>query len=107
MPDTANYALPLFALVDREKVDLASPMLPELAEQLQRFFASRFDLESLDARIEVLAKEPYFVLNGVPPSGLAKLFALADVQSAQLFSYRRDSAEEATLTPLAVKPEGT
>ena len=106
MPDsgTSNYALKLFALVHRERVDPGRAQLEELALNLHGFLGHKLGLEVLDVRIEHLAREPYLVLNGVPASGLPKLLALADVQRTQLFAYHRDSAEKATLTPLAVKP---
>lgn len=100
-----NYAIPLFAIVDRHKVDLASPRLPELAEQLGAFLESVHGVRALDWRIEILADQPYLVMNGVELAGLPRLFALADVQRTQLFKYRRESAEEAVLTPIAVKPD--
>lgn len=102
--DWSNYALPLFSLVNREKVDPTSPQMEQLAEQLQGFLAQQFDLQVLDVRIEQLAREPYLVLNGVASDGLPKLLALADVQRCQLFSYHRDSEDLATLTPVAVRP---
>lgn len=102
--DRANYALPLFALVDRGKVDLQSPQLPELAENLYRYLAISINLDALDSRIEMLGDEPYLVLNGVAPASLPPLLALADVQKSQLFRYHRESSEQASLTPLAVDP---
>jgi hypothetical protein len=104
MTESANYALRLFALVDRAKLDAGGLPRDELAENLGGFLQHQFGLEALDVRIEQLAGEPYLILNGVARAGLPKLLALADVQKTQLFAYRRDSAELATLTPLAVKP---
>ncbi|MFP4541491.1 MAG: hypothetical protein ACLFR7_07655 [Opitutales bacterium] len=99
-----NYALPLFALVDRHKVDLQSPQLPELAERLLEYLRAQLSLAALDARVEVLGRDPYLILNGVEPASLPRLLALADVQKTQLYRYRRESAEQATLTPIAVDP---
>ncbi|MDP0498471.1 MAG: hypothetical protein Q7P63_00070 [Verrucomicrobiota bacterium JB022] len=101
-----NYALPLFSLVDQHKVNLDSPQLPQLAEQLQLFLGSRFGLHALDCRIEVLErKRAVFVLNGVEEEDLAPLFALADAQGTTVFRYERSGTDEVTLTPLAVKPD--
>lgn len=104
--ERSNYALPLFALIDRAKVDLASPQLPELGEHLVGFLGGRFALDVLDGRIEILGEEPYLVLNGVAAASLPGLFALADVQRTQLYRYRRDSEQAATLVPVAIDPSG-
>ncbi len=99
-----NYALPLFALVNRHKVDLESRQLSELAEQLQGFLSANIGIAALDSRIEILARDPYLILNGVSEDSLPRLFALADAQRTQVFRYHRRSEAEATLTPLAVDP---
>lgn len=100
-----NFALPLFALIDRHKVDLGSPQLPQLAEQLQVYLASHLGLRVLDCRIEVLDQDrPLLVLNGVEAPELPRLFALADVQRTTVFRYHKLSAGQVELTPLAVKP---
>ena len=102
----SNYALPLYSLVDRDRVDLRSPQLDQLAEHIHGFLVDTIGLEALDGRIALLGGEPYMILNGTPESSLAKLLALADVQKTQLFRYERDSREQATLVPLAVVPAG-
>jgi hypothetical protein len=102
--ERGNYALPLFALVDRDKVDLRSGQLPELAEHLEAFMRQNLGIELLDGRIEQLGEEAFFVLNGVESSALPALFALADVQKGQLYRYQREENDLATLTPLAVDP---
>ena len=52
--ERGNYALSLFALVDRSKVDDANQQLPELAEQLQAYLGGNMGIEILDSRIEQL-----------------------------------------------------
>ncbi|KAF0094090.1 MAG: hypothetical protein E1N59_2348 [Puniceicoccaceae bacterium 5H] len=101
-----NYALPLFALVDRHKVDLNSSQLPQLAEQLQLYLEAQVGLKALDCRIEILQPtKALFVLNGVEEDSLPQLFALADAQGAPVFRYQRSASDEVTLTPLGVKPD--
>lgn len=102
---TGNYALPLYGIVDRHKIDLNSPQLDELAEQLRAYLEVKIGIAVLDSRIEVLGRDPYLVLNGMAEPSLPKLFALADVQNTQVFGYRRNTEGEATLTPLAVDPD--
>lgn len=104
--DRENYALSLFALVDRDKVDASSQQMPELAEQLQAYLSGNMGIDLLDCRIEVLGDETYLVLNGVAGASLPAVFALSDVQKTQLFRYRREDSDSATLTPLAVDPSG-
>lgn len=104
--ERANYALPLFALVDRKKVDLDSPQLPELAEKLEVYLRDHLKIELLDGRIEQLGDEAYLILNGVSTASLPPLCALCDVQKVQLCRYRREDAESATLIPIAVDPSG-
>lgn len=99
-----NFALPLFSLVDQRKVDSSSSQLPELAEQLGAFLESRHGIRALDWRIEVMEAQPYLIMNAVAEESLPRLFALADVQHAQLFKYRRESAGQALLVPVAIDP---
>lgn len=104
MDERENYAIPLFALVDRSRVDLRSPQLPELAENLLGFLQSQFSIDVLDCRIEQLGGETYLLLNGTAKAALPRLLALADVQRTTLSRYQRDSADVATLIPLAIDP---
>jgi len=100
-----NFAIPLYALVDAKKVDLQSPQLDDFAEQLQVYFATELAISFLDARIEILGAIPYMIFNAVEQESVPRLCALVDVQKTQLFRYQREDEEQATLTPLMVKPE--
>jgi hypothetical protein len=100
-----SYALPLYAVVDRHKVDPESPQISDLTERIRLHFQQAFGIESLEARVVFAEKQPLFVLDNVPESSLPALFALADVQRTRLFRYERTSGEEFQLTPLAVKVE--
>ena len=99
-----SYAIPLFSIVDPKKVDLKSPQLPELAEKLQLHLAQAYQIDAIDGRIELAGDEPMLVLHGVTTAGLPHLFALADVQRAQVYDYKRESEDQFTLRQLAVRP---
>ncbi|MCC5805938.1 MAG: hypothetical protein JJU00_06370 [Opitutales bacterium] len=103
---TRSYALPLYSLVDKAKVDPRSPQLQELAERLGGYLAASLGIDSLHTRVELANDEPILVLHGVDAKALPKLFALADVQRTQLHEYSRDGDDQFTLRPLAVKPDG-
>ncbi len=103
---TRSYALPLYSLVDKAKVDPRSPQLQELAERLGGYLAANLGIDTLHARVEFANNEPMLVLHGVETDALPRLFALADVQRTQLHEYSRDGEDQFTLRPLAVKPRG-
>ncbi len=101
-----SYAIPLFSIVDRNKIDLKSPQLPELAERLQLHLAAAYQIDAIDGRIELADDEPMLILHGVTMAGLVHLFALADAQRTQVYDYKRESEEQFTLRQLAVRPVG-
>ena len=103
MSEVAEYAIPLFALVDREKVDLTQPLPESLAEQLSLYLDGQLGIKSLSSQMFVLDGEPYLVLFGVPGESLVPLCSLVDVQRSQLFRYERTNQDVVTLTPLNVK----
>lgn len=103
--DGNHYAVPLFALIDRKKIDLRQPISDELAEQLGLYLEGRFGIRSLSSKIVVAGEEPYLVLHEVPEAAIAALFSLVDVQGTQLFRYERSDEETIRLTPLRIKPE--
>lgn len=100
---TDNYALPLFALVSREKIDLRQPIPEALAEQLALYLDGTFGIKSLSSKILIVAEEPYLVLHEVAENALPALFSLVDVQATQLFRYERSDEETVRLTPLRLK----
>lgn len=99
----SQYAIPLFALIDRAKVDLGKPLPEELGEQLAGYLEQQFGIESLSNRLLLLDGEAYLVLFGVPETSLPPLCSLVDVQRTQLFRYERAGQERVTLIPLNVK----
>lgn len=100
-----SYALPLYSLVDKAKVDPRSPQLSELAERLGGYLAANLGIDSLHTRVEFADNEPMLVLHGVGSAALPRLFALADAQRTQLHEYSRTGEDQFTLRPLAVKPD--
>jgi hypothetical protein len=103
MSDTGQYAIPLFSLIDRSKVDLAHPLPEALGEQLAFFLNAKFGVEALSSQLLRLGDEAYLVLHEVPTSSLPALCSLVDVQRTQLFKYERSDQDTVTLTPLNVK----
>jgi len=103
MSEEAEYAIPLFALIDSEKVDLSQPLPDSLAEQLSLYLEAQLGIKSLSSNVLILNEEPYLVLFGVPAESLVPLCSLVDVQRSQLFRYEREDQDTVTLTPLNVK----
>jgi len=103
MSGAAEYAIPLFALIDRGKVDLEQPLPESLAEHLAMFLQARFGIESLSPHLFLLGDEAYLILHQVPETSLPALCSLVDVQRTQLYRYERTDQDTVTLTPLNVK----
>jgi hypothetical protein len=104
MSDLENsYALPLFALIDRAKVDLDQPIPDELAEHLAAYLSGSFGIQSLTANAVAAADQIFLVLHGVPQDSLPALFSLVDVQKTELYRFERPEPEQIRLTPLRLK----
>ena len=103
MNDTAEYAIPLFSLIDADKVDLTKPLPESLGDQLALYLKAQFGIESLSADLLLLGDVAYIVLHGVPKESLPALCSLVDVQRTQLFRYEREDGQSVSLTPLNVK----
>ncbi len=99
------YAIPLFALIDKGKVDLRQELPESLAEQLRLWLQDSCAIRSLHARFVKAEDSAFLVLQGVPEDCLPALFALVDVQRSQLFRYERPDEGTVRLTPLNVKVE--
>lgn len=98
-----HFALPLFSLIDREKVDLRQPIPDELAEQLGLYLEGSFGIRSLSSKVVLAGEEPYLVLHEVPQEALPALFSLVDVQGTRLFRYERADEQSIRLTPLRIR----
>lgn len=103
MSATGQFAIPLFSLIDRGKVDLRQPLPEELGEQLALYLGQRCGIEALSTQLLLIGGEAYLVLHEVPESSLPALCSLVDVQRTQLFRYERSGQETVTLTPLNVR----
>lgn len=103
MSDTDQFAIPLFALVDKNKVDLSQALPESLGEQLLLYLSGQFGIEALSTQFLKVGEEAYLVLHDVPESSLPALCSLVDVQRTQLFRYQRSDQDTVTLTPLNVK----
>ena len=103
--ENTAYAIPLFALIDRSKVDLRQDLPENLAEQLRLWLEQSCSIRSLNARFIKAEQTAFLVLQGVPEDDLPALFALVDVQRSQLFRYERPDEGTVRLTPLNVKVE--
>lgn len=99
----SSYAVPLFALVDRRKVDPDRELPESLAEQLRLWLGQECGVHSLSARFVRAGSDAFLVLQGIPPESLPALCALADVQRTTLFRYERPDEETVRLTPVSVK----
>lgn len=103
MSSRGQYAIPLFALIDRKKVDLDQPLPDSLGEQLAVYLNGQFGIESLSTQFLKRGEDAYLVLHEVPESSLPALCSLVDIQKTQLYRYERTDEETVTLTPLNVK----
>jgi hypothetical protein len=104
MSGTGQYAIPLFSLIDRSKVDLSHPLPEALGDQLAFFLNAKFGVEALSSQLLKMGDaDAYLVLHEVPASSLPALCSLVDVQRTQLYKYERSDQDTVTLTPLNVK----
>lgn len=100
-----DLALPLFALIDRKKVDPEKSDLARLAEQLGEHLMTAHGIVHEAAAIEGGearggAGELYLVLLGVPRESWPAFLALAEVQRAIPFVFRSEEDGRFSLHPL-------
>ena len=105
-----DLALPLFALVDRSKIDPDQSDLSSLAERLGTHLEQQHAIAHDAVAIEGGATGSgsaalYLVLLGVPQDSWPAFLALCEIQKAQPFVFRREPGEEQrfTLQPLGAK----
>jgi len=103
MSNPAEYAIPLFALIDSSKIDLDQPLPDELGEKLGIYLEGQFGIRSVSAQLVILDQQPFLVLHAVESGSLPALCSLVDVQRTQLYRYERSDQDTVTLTPLNVK----
>lgn len=102
-----SYAIPLFALIDRGKVDPSKPIPDELADHLHAYLDKQFGIRALAGKIVLLQERVLLVLQALDEKTLPALLALADVQKTQLFRYQREEDDTVTLTPIGIDPTAT
>lgn len=100
-----DLALPLFALIDRKKVDPEKSDLAELAGHLGEHFMEAHGIVHEAVSIEGGntrggSGELYFVMLGVPQESWPAFLALAEVQRAVPFVFRAEADGRFSLHPL-------
>ncbi len=100
-----DLALPLYALIDRTKVDPEKSDLAELAGKLGDHFAETHHIEHEAVTIEGgtgrgTSSALYFVMLGDPQTSWPAFLALAEVQRAQPFAFRPEEDGRFSLHPL-------
>ncbi|MDR2863030.1 MAG: hypothetical protein LBV54_04025 [Puniceicoccales bacterium] len=104
---TRHFALPLFALVDRHKIDPDTSDLLGLSQQIGHYLLHNFSIEHGGVSIEGVhgaggTVDLYLVITEVSQESWPALFALADVQKTRLLlcEFPDDGTGRFVLTPL-------
>lgn len=102
-----HFALPIFSLIDRSKVDPNASDLQGLAAQLSRYLAEQLSIQHAVASIEGVKTaageiDLYLLLTEVPQESWPALLALVNAQQATLFvcAFSEENPGQFTLTPL-------
>jgi hypothetical protein len=85
-----NFALPLWALVDRSKVEVGKSDMRGLAKELGRWLQHNFDITHKGVAIEEPAgappgEDPMLVVAGVPQEQWPIMIAIAQSKDCKLF----------------------
>lgn len=99
----SNFAIPLFSIVDRSKVDTRSELPEAFAEHLQAYLEGGMGIRCLFCKFLRGGDDVLLVLHGVSKESLPALCSLVDVQKTTLYRYERSGEDSISLTPLAVK----
>lgn len=102
-----TFALPLWSLVDRAKVDPATSDLRGLARQLGRWLAHNHGIQHKGTAIEESdgarpGADPLLVVAGVPQVHWPAMLALAAAQRATLYVVVPDEDGAPSLRPLSI-----
>ena len=105
-----SFAIPLWALVDRQKVDPKTSDLRGLARQLGRWLEHNHGVQHKGAAIEESdgaepGADPLLIVAGVPQVHWPAMLALAAAQRCTLYILVREADGSATLRPLSVPRE--
>lgn len=106
-PMQQHFALPLFSLIDRSKVDPNASDLQGLAAQLSRYLAEQLSIQHTVASIEGVKNaaeeiDLYLLITEVPQENWPALLALVNAQQTTLFVcvFSEENPGQFTLTPL-------
>ena len=102
-----TFALPLWSLVDRAKVEPGASDLRALARQLGKWLEHNFGVRHKGTVIEQPAEagaEPLLVVAGVAQAHWPAMLALAQSQKASLYVVVPDAAGRFSLHPLSIPP---
>lgn len=105
-----TFALPLWALVDRTKVDPASSDLRGLARQLGRWLTHNHGVQHKGTAIEETDEaapgaDPLLIVAGVPQVHWPAMLALAAAQACVLYVVVKEPDGSSSLRPLGVPRE--
>ena len=105
-----TFALPLWALVDRTKVDPASSDLRGLARQLGRWLTHNHGVQHKGTAIEETDEaapgaDPLLIVAGVPQVHWPAMLALAAAQCCVLYVVVKEPDGSSSLRPLSVPRE--
>ncbi len=104
-----TFALPLWSMVDRTKVELGKSDMRALARQLGRWLEHNFNIEHKGTVIEEpdpsqLDTEPLLLVASVPEAHWPAMLALAQSQKSSLYIVVPDSEGRFSLHRLNVPP---
>ncbi len=85
-----NFAIPLWALVDRSKIEVGKSDMRGLAKELGRWLNHNFDITNKGVAIEEPAgtaagEDPMLVVAGVPQSQWPIMIAIAQSKECKLY----------------------
>lgn len=104
-----TFALPLWSMVDRTKVELGKSDMRALARQLGRWLQHNFNIEHKGTVIEEpdpsqLDAVPLLLVASVPEANWPAMLALAQSQKSSLYIVIPDSEGRFSLHALNVPP---
>jgi len=105
-----NFALPLWALVDRSKVEVGKSDMRGLAKELGRWLKHNFDITHKGVAIEEPAgtaagEDPMLVVAGVPQAQWPTMIAIAQSKECKLFLVLPNEHGRFTLKELNIPKE--
>lgn len=106
-----TFALPLWSLVDKSKVEPGASDMRALARQLGRWLENNFSIQHKGTVIEEPGAtnpdaEPLLVVAGVAQAHWPAMLALAQAQKTELYVVVPDADGRFSLHPLRIPPVG-